>query len=132
RLVVFALLRRRRDPVALRLALLALLLDQALGAEQLHDRHLGAVPLALSELEGAGVAAGPAREPRAERGEEFLHHVTVGHLRRHQPPRVQIVTARQRDELLRERTQLLRLRQRGANALVTEERRRQTPQQGPA
>src|SRR5688572_12702540 len=71
RLGLLRLLGRGRFP-ALLLALLVLLLGLVLGAEQLHDGHLGAVTAAGSEPQDARVAARAGGVARAQALEELL------------------------------------------------------------
>ena len=118
--------------VAPGLLLFLLLREDRLRPDQLDDRQLGAVPQAGPQLEGAGVAARTRREARPESVEQLLHDLLVAHLPQDPPAGVQVVPARQGDQALRERPQLLRLRERGGEPLMAEERGGQVPEQGPA
>ena len=101
-----------------------------LAADQLDVRDLGGIPAAETDPKNPRVAAGPLREPRRERFEQLADHFLVRQLGQHHPARVQglAVGLRRRDPAPRdgdqpfdERPQLLRLRHRGLDLLVTQQ-----------
>ena len=90
-----------------------------------------AAPKAAAEPQDPGVAAGPAREAGAQVVEQLLQDRSALDLALGQPPRVDavVLAARQRDQALGERPQLLGLHQGGADALALEQRRGEVAQQ---
>src|SRR2546428_2075026 len=97
--------------------------------QQFDPSHLGAVARAMAQLDDAGVAAGPRREPRPHVLEELVRHVAVLQAALHQAPRVQVAAARQRDEPLGVGPELFRLRLGGHDPVVAEEARGEVRQQ---
>src|SRR5690348_6404575 len=75
----------------------------------------------MAQLHDAGIATGARREALADLGEQFGRDGFVLETALDEPARVQITAARERNEPLRERAQLLRLRLGGLNAAVPEE-----------
>src|SRR5690242_9428265 len=75
----------------------------------------------MSQFHDAGVATRPGRESLAQLGEQAVTHFLVRDPPLHQPAGVQITPARQGDQVLRERPELLRLGLRSDDAVVPEE-----------
>src|SRR5206468_7413983 len=75
----------------------------------------------MPQFDDPGIPTGPRGEPLADLGEQLGRHGFVLQPPLDQPTRVQVPTARERDEPLGERTQLLRLRLGGLDAAVPEE-----------
>src|SRR5690606_17915541 len=86
------------------------------------QRHRGVVTLAEAELEDAQVAAVARLVARAELVEELHHHVAVAQAVEREAPVGEGRGLAERDDGLGHAAQLLRLRQRGADGLVLEER----------
>src|SRR5262245_13143136 len=82
----------------------------------------------MPQFDDAGVAARPRREPLSDFGEQLGGDFLVLDPPFHEPARVQIAAAGQRDEPLRERTQLLGLRLGGVDAAVLKQARRHVVQ----
>src|SRR2546428_13424600 len=66
--------------------------------QQFDPSHFGAVARAMAQLDDAGVAAGPGREPRPPVLEELVRHVAVLQPALPQPPPWQGAARRQPDE----------------------------------
>src|SRR5881296_4684174 len=78
----------------------------------------------MPQLDDPGIAARSRGEALADLGEQLGRDCLILEPPLDEPARVQIATTRQRDEALRERTQLLCLRLGGLDAAVHEEARR--------
>ena len=85
-------------------------MDGPSGLDEFNTRHLGAVTLAVTGLEDAGVATGPLGEPRAELLKQLVGRATLLHVASRKPARVQGAGAGLGDQLLDEGTQFLGLR----------------------
>src|SRR2546422_6726859 len=72
----------------------------------------------MAQLDDAGVAPGPGREPRPHVLEELVRHVAILEAALHQATRVQVAAPRQGDEALGVGPELLRLRLGGDDAVV--------------
>jgi hypothetical protein len=83
----------------------------------------------MSDLQHPGISARTLREPRPDLIEERVQDIIVMNLPRRKPPRVQISSLRQRDQLLRERPKFLGLRGRGLNPTVAKEADRHVSKQ---
>src|SRR3989449_10732171 len=83
----------------------------------------------MAQLDDAGVAPGPGREPRPHVLEELVRHVAILEAALHQATRVQVAAPRQGDEPLGVGPELLRLRLGGDDAVVAEQARREVRQQ---
>src|SRR3954447_4620305 len=88
-----------------------------------------AVAMAVARLEHARVAAATRGVARAEHVEQLLHHRRVAQLGERLAARMQVAALRKRHQLLDDRTQVLRLRQRGDDLLVLDQRRRKMLEQ---
>src|SRR5256712_12786727 len=98
--------------------------------QQFDPSHLGAVARAMAQLDDAGVAPGPGREPRPHVLEELVRHVAILEAALHQATRVQVAAPRQGDEPLGVGPELFRLRLGGDDPVVAEQARGEVRQQG--
>src|SRR2546423_1826133 len=80
-----------------------------------------AAALGVAGLEHAGVAAIARGIARPEYIEQFLHHRRIAQLGGRLAARMQVAPFGERDQLLDDRTQVLRLRQRGDDLLVLDQ-----------
>src|SRR5262249_5170720 len=90
-------------------------------SEQLDAGDVGAIADAMTQFEDARVAPRARGKPLADLGEQFVRDGLVLEAALDEPAGVQIAAARQRDQALREGTQLLRLRLGRPDAAVLEE-----------
>src|SRR6266700_3912404 len=97
--------------------------------QQFDPSHLGAVARAMAQLDDAGVAPGPRREPRPHVLEELVRHVAILEAALHQATRVQVAAPRQGDEALGVGPELFRLRLGGDDPVVAEQARGEVRQQ---
>src|SRR6516162_355401 len=100
--------------------------------DEFDDRDGGGIAIAEAGLEDAGIAAVAVLVAGTEHLEQFLDHGDVAHLRDRLAARVQVATLAERDQFLDDRPQVLRLRQRGHDLLVLDERRRHVGEHGAA
>src|SRR6185295_9243384 len=107
-------------PLRHRPGILAARIDIAVN--QLDDANRRRVAVAVAGLEHAGVAAVARGVTRPEHIEQLLHHRGVAQLRGRLTARVQVAALGQRDQLLDDRAQVLRLRQRRDDLLVLDQR----------
>src|SRR5256714_3873591 len=91
-------------------------------ADEFEDGHLGGVAAAGSQLHDAGVAARTVAEAGAEGVEQLGHERVVVDLARGVAAVVHAVGAAEGDQALDLRLELLRLRERGDDALLVDER----------
>src|SRR6185312_1762008 len=84
-----------------------------------HRRHVAEAVAGLQDAQVAAVAAGVAR---AQRGEQLVGNVGVAQEANRLAASVQATLLAERDQLLDDRTQVLRLVQRGRDLLVLDER----------
>src|SRR5262245_57339895 len=125
--------RRLRLGFGLRLhrsGILPFRLDVAV--DELDDRDRSGIAVAEAGLEHAGVAAVAVLVAGTKHLEQLLDHGDVAHLRDRLAARVQVAALAERDQFLDDRTQVLRLRQRGHDLLVLDERRRHVGEHGAA
>src|SRR5262249_54435857 len=94
-------------------------------------RHRGGVALPRAELEDPRVPARALRIAGPDLREELVHDVPVRHRLQHLAAGVHVATLRERDEVLREGPQGLRLRLGRAAPLVGEELRGERAQEQP-
>jgi hypothetical protein len=73
-------------------------------------------------LRGSITGAGTVLEERSDLGEELVHHVAGAQERRRLPARVQVAAAAERDHLLGDRLDRLRLRDRRLDPAVLDQR----------
>src|SRR5881394_1845208 len=90
-------------------------------SEQLDASDVGSITDAMAQLHDARVSAGTRCKSLADLGEQLGRDFLVLEPALHQTAGMQIAAAGERDEPLRERTQLLRLRLGGLNPAVPEE-----------
>src|SRR5947209_11808459 len=109
--------------------LLALLVNHLLGAQQFNVGNLAAIALAETAFDDARVATVPVAETRANGGEKLVHRIRRHQVRSRQTPSVHVAALAQRDHPVNMRTDRLRLRQRGLNALFHDQGRYQVAQQ---
>src|SRR5262245_12336526 len=102
-----------------RLVLSALRLRVAI--DKLDHRRRRVVAVAEAGLEHAQVAAVAARVTRPELLEELLDGILVADLRDRETARVEIAPLAESHELLDDRTEILRLRQRGDDLLMADQ-----------
>src|SRR5262245_23252934 len=100
--------------------------------DELDDRDRSGIAVAEAGLEHAGIAAAAVLVAGGEHLEQFLDHGHVAHLRDRLAARVQVATLAERDQFLDDRPQVLRLRQRGDDLLMLDERRRHVGEHGAA
>src|SRR5262249_10678242 len=81
-----------------------------------------AIAIAKTGLEHAGVAAVARGVARPQHLEQLLHHRRIAQLGERLAARMQVAALCQRDQLLDDRAQILRLRQRGDDLLVLDQR----------
>src|SRR3954465_10960185 len=90
--------------------------------DELDARHVCAVTLAVAGLQNARVAAGPRREARTDLLEQLVRRFTLLDVAGGGPAGVERARARLGDQLLDERTKLLRLRFGRLDRLALDER----------
>src|SRR3954447_23301616 len=123
-------LRRRRllgRPLLHRPGVLAARIDVAV--DELDDAHRRAVAMAVASLEHARVSAAARGVAWAEHVKQLFHHWRIAQLGERLTARMQIATLCQRHQLLDNRTQVLRLGQRGDDLLVLDQRGRKMLEQ---
>src|SRR5687767_12027467 len=98
--------------------------------DQLDARHLGAVTLPVTGLEDPGVAALSGGVPRTDLLEQLVGDVALLHVPHREAAGVERALLRLRDQLLDEGPQLLRLRFRGLDRAVLQQRLRETAHEG--
>src|SRR5580698_3392057 len=106
--------------------ILALGFDVAI--DELDHRNRRGIAVAEAGLHDAGIAAIAVLVARADHLEQFLDHGEVAHLRDRLAARMQVAALAERDQLLDDRTQILRLGQRRGDLLVLDQRRAQVRQ----
>src|SRR3954447_15472523 len=90
--------------------------------DQLEIRHLGCVALTLADLDDARVAAGAVREAGRDLVEELLHDVLGAELGDGLTARREVAAAAERDHLLGQRLDRLRLRDGRLDPAVLDQR----------
>ena len=98
--------------------------------DELDHRHRRVVAVAEAGLEHAGIAAVALLVAGAQHVEQLLDHGDVAHLRDRLAAGVQVAALAERDELLHDRAQLLRLGQGGGDLLVLDQRGRHVGEHG--
>src|SRR5580693_10647124 len=106
--------------------ILALGLDVAI--DELDHSDWRGIAIAEAGLHDAGIAAVAVLVARTDHLEQLLDHGEVAHLRDRLAARMQVAALAERDELLDDRAQILRLRQRRRDLLVLDQRRAQVRQ----
>src|SRR3954471_1556747 len=96
---------------------------------ELDARHLGTVTLAVTGLEDARVPTVPRGEPRTDLLEQLVRRFALLDVADGEPAGVERTRARLGDQLLHERTKLLRLRLGRLDRLGLDERGREVPHQ---
>src|SRR3974390_3787865 len=117
-------------PRLLRSGILTLCIDVAVDEFDHGARRV--VAGAEARLHDAGVAAVPLLVARGENLEELLHHRDVADFRDRLPAGMQIALLTKRNQLLDPRATLLRLRKRGHDLLVLDQRRAHVSEHGAA
>src|SRR5262249_35106740 len=108
----------------------ALGLDVAI--DELDHRDRRGIAVAEARLANTGVAAVAVLVAGAERLEQLLDHRDVAHLGDRLTAGVEVAALAERHQFLDDRTQVLRLRQRGHDLLVLDQRRRHVGEHGAA
>ena len=89
--------------------------------DEFDHRHRRVVAVAEAGLHDAAIAALTGLVARAEDREELLDHILVAQLRHRLTAGMQVAALAERDDLLDDRTQVLRLGQRGDDLLVLDQ-----------
>src|SRR5882757_4280437 len=100
---------------------------EALGVDVAVDEfdhgHRGVIAIAKTGLDDAGIAALAVLVAGGENVEQLFGLIEVAHLGDRLPPHGETALLAERDQLLHDRAQFLRLRQRGDDLLVLDQRR---------